>query len=172
MKIRGFLLGLMVFLGCLGFSQKAWCDEKSAHWALRGFAEIGMGALFGAAVGGGALVSGVLIDRRSIKTTLIVSAALYPAGVAGGAILGGYLTDSKSTYWEPFVGAYAGALVADLTAYYLANDYPTLSAVLVITLPILSTLMVMEFSHLREKHGKKGKQSEFVIMPLSYGFSF
>ena len=167
--ILAFLLGL----GLLAIANPAMAQDSpdfvpvvkkddSAHWALRGFAEIGMGTLFGTVAGGSALVTGVLVNPAELKPTLIAAAILYPAGIAGGAILGGYLTDSKSTYWEPFVGAYAGALVADITAYFLSDEYPTFSAVLVIALPILSTLMAMECSHAREKR----------VMPVSFGFTF
>ena len=125
MRIRTFMAMLIALAGFCLFPVCGWAQDNPdyavttedinkdapAHWGLRGFAEIGMGTLFGTVAGGTALVTGVLVSPENIKTTLIVSAFLYPAGVASGAILGGYLTDSKSTYWEPFVGAYAGALI-------------------------------------------------------------
>ncbi|MBS7381967.1 MAG: hypothetical protein KIG72_11970, partial [Bradymonadales bacterium] len=95
---------------------------------------------------------------------------VYPAGVAAGAILGGYLTDSKSHYWEPFVGAYAGALIADLTAYFLQKDYPVFSALLVIILPIITTTIAIETSHERRKSADKS--SNRAYMPLSLQFTF
>ena len=147
-------------------------EDNSAHWALRGFSEIGMGLLFGTAAGGGALITGALIDPGNIEYTLLASALIYPAGVASGAILGGYLTDSKSTYWEPFVGAYAGALIADITAYYISDDYPFLSSALVMLLPIFTTLMVMECSHAREKAKDNRSKYGTTVMPLSFGMSF
>ena len=147
---------------------------ERAHWATRGVAEIGMGTLFGAAIGGGAFLTGILIDPtnlRSIKATIAVSGIVYPAAVASGAILGGYLTDSRSTYWEPFVGAYAGALIADLTAYFLSDDYPVFTALLVLILPVITTTIAMEGSHSRRSHGGK-RITSMAYMPLTYGFSF
>ena len=55
-------------------------EDNSAHWALRGFSEIGMGLLFGTAAGGGALITGALIDPKNIKYTLLASAIIYPRG--------------------------------------------------------------------------------------------
>ena len=171
-RIHRCLLGLVMLLGLVCLPGMAAARDKSSHWAVRGVAEVGMGTLFGAAVGGGALVTGAFIDPKSLKTTMAVSAALYPAAVASGAILGGHLTKSKSNYWAPFVGAYAGAAVADVTAYFLSDEYPTLSAVLVIVLPIVSTVVAMECSHYFDKSPGKGKKTETVVMPLSYGFAF
>ena len=148
-------------------------SDKPAHWAARGAAEIGMGALCGAAIGGGVFLTGILVDPtnpRSIKATLAVSGIVYPAAVASGAILGGYLTDSRSSYWEPFVGAYAGALIADLTAYFLSDDYPVFTALLVMVLPIITTTIAMESSHARRSHSDKRVTTSY--MPLTYGFSF
>ncbi len=72
--------------------------------------------------------------------------------MASGVILGGYVTQSYSNYWAPFVGAYAGALVADVTALFLSDDYPTLSAILVITLPVITSVVAAEVSHAHAKH--------------------
>ena len=188
MRLSTLISAVMLCIGFCLVPLHAWAQDNpdystttevkkdnTAHWAFRGFAEIGMGTLFGTVAGGTSLITGVLVNPQNLKPTLIASAILYPAGVASGAILGGYLTDSKSTYWEPFVGAYAGALVADITAYFLSDEYPTLSAVLVIVMPILSTLMVMECSHAREKP-KASKEHTIepatAAMPLSFGFNF
>ena len=154
-------------------------DKDPAHWAARGAAEIGMGTLFGAVAGGTVFLTGVLINKHrfavspsNIKTTLVMSGIVYPAAIASGAILGGYLTDSRSTYWEPFVGAFAGALVADVTAYYLVDDYPIFTALLVLILPIVTTTVVMEASHARHKHDRSNNSLATAYTPLTYSFSF
>ena len=138
-----------------------------------------MGVLFGTLVGGTSLITGLVLSKneKDFNTVLIVSGLLYPAGLASGAILGGYLTDSRSGYWEPFVGAYAGALVADVAAYFLMDDYPILSAILVLVLPIVTTLVAMETSHAWKDYSGQhsiggGWDMERVYMPLSYGFRF
>ena len=156
-------------------------DPASAP--LRMTAEVGLGTLFETIAGSIPLMSGMGIqihdlvkyrdpNRRPfiVEGTLIATAIVYPAGVAAGAILGGYLTDSKSHYWEPFVGAYAGALIADLTAYFLQKDYPVFSALLVIILPIITTTIAIETSHERRKSADKS--SNRAYMPLSLQFTF
>lgn len=150
-------------------------NDDAAHPALRGFAEFGMGTLFGTLTGGTALITSLILKPTDIRPAFISSAILYPIGIASGAILGGYLTDSKSSYWEPFVGAFSGALIADITAYFLSEDAPVLSAILVIALPIVTTLIAMETSHAwrdRNQSHPKGHKTEKVIMPLSFGFGF
>lgn len=138
---------------------------------LRGFAEAGMGTVFGAVAGGGALFTGLLVSAKRHKTdltgTFAAAAILYPAGVASGAILGGYLGGSRSGYWEPFVGAFTGAAIADITAYFLSEDYPVLCAVLVIVLPIVTTTIAMETSHAWHKPRKTTPAT-----PLMLHFSF
>lgn len=150
---------------------------------LRVTSVVGFGTLFGTIAGSIPLLSGMGIQVHDIvkyrdpnrhpfliEGTLIASALVYPAGVAAGAILGGYLTDSQSGYWEPFVGAYAGALIADITAYFLQEDYPIFSAVLVILLPIITTTIAAETSHHWRKTSQKSDDRAF--MPLNLQFSF
>ncbi len=124
-------------------------DPSSPY--LRGFSEIAFGALFGAAAAGAPILTGVFTDPFHLAAPLSIAAVLYPAGVASGMILGGYLTDSYSNYWAPFVGAYAGAIVADVTAYFLVDKYPTFSAFLVMILPIITSAVATEVSHTRNK---------------------
>lgn len=145
--------------------------DDTAHPALRMFSEFGMGTLMGSVVGGTALLTGIFVNPMDYKPALISAAILYPAGIASGAILGGYLTDSKSGYWQPFVGAYAGALIADLTAYFLSDDYPVFCAILVIATPIITTLAAMEASHYWKKAPKSDKTSQ-TVMPLMVSFGF
>ncbi|MBO4349712.1 MAG: hypothetical protein J6A01_02045 [Proteobacteria bacterium] len=145
--------------------------NDTAHPALRMFSEFGMGTLFGTAVGGTALLTSLLVKPTDLRPAIISAAILYPAGIASGAILGGWLTDTKSGYWEPFVGAYAGALIADLTAYFLADDYPICSAILVLVTPIITTLVAMETSHYWKKDKKSDKTSQ-TVMPLMVSFGF
>ncbi len=147
-------------------------DKQPAHWAARGAAEIGMGTLFGAAAGGSVFITGLFLNPNNYIPTIAISGIVYPAAVASGAILGGYLTDSRSTYWEPFVGAYAGAIVADITSYFLVDDYPVFSALFVLILPIVTTTVVMEASHARRSHSDKRRTTATAVMPLSYSFSF
>ncbi len=144
---------------------------NTAHPALRMFSEFGMGTLFGTAVGGAALLTGIFAKPTDLRPALISSAILYPAGIASGAILGGWLTDTKAGYWQPFVGAYAGALVADLTAYFLSDDYPVFCAILVLVTPIVTTLVVMEASHYWKNVKKPDKTSQ-TVMPLMVSFGF
>ncbi|MBQ9818432.1 MAG: hypothetical protein IJM59_13345 [Proteobacteria bacterium] len=179
-------LAFAAFFVCPG--NAAWAQESpdvgapasksksSVSPALRGFSEFGMGVLFGTLSGGSALITGILVNPMDIRPALISAAILYPAGIGCGAILGGYLTDTKSSYWEPFVGAFSGALIADVTAYFLAEDYPIFSAILVIALPLVTTLIAMETSHAwrdrEDKHRDGYKSSSQAIMPLSFGFGF
>lgn len=153
--------------------------NPDAHPALRGFAEFGMGTLIGTAAGGTAFLTSLFLKPWDLRPALISGAILYPLGIASGAILGGYLTDSKSGYWEPFVGAFTGAIIADITAYFLSEDYPIMSAVLVLVLPIVTTLVAMEYSH--ERHAQNERRalhdavtlrSRTAIMPFSFGFGF
>lgn len=149
--------------------------DDAAHPALRGFAEFGMGALFGTLTGGTSLITGIILKPSDLRPALISSAILYPVGIGCGAILGGYLTDTKSGYWEPFVGAFAGALVADVTAYFLSEDYPIFSAVLVIAFPLITTLIAMETSHAwhdRDESRVAGRKMDRAYMPFSIGFGF
>lgn len=153
--------------------------QKTAHPALRGFAEAGMGILFGTLAGGSGLITGLYLNRTDIRPTLIAAGVLYPVGIASGAILGGYLTDSRSSYWEPFVGAFVGAGIADLTAYFLADDWPVFSALLVLILPVVTTVLAMETSHawrVREERGALGLPAqapiERAVMPFSLSFGF
>lgn len=153
--------------------------NPDAHYALRGFSEFGMGTLIGTAVGGTAFLTSLFLKPWDLRPAFISGAILYPAGIAAGAILGGYLTDSKSGYWEPFVGAFAGALIADLTAYFLSEDYPIMSAILVLVLPIVTTLVAMEYSHVRHAqderralHQAVTRRSREAVMPFSIGFGF
>lgn len=145
--------------------------KETAHPALRMFSEFGMGTLFGTAVGGTALLTSLLVNPKDLRPAIISAAILYPAGIASGAILGGWLTDTKSGYWQPFVGAYAGALIADLTAYFLADDYPICSAILVLVTPIVTTLVAMETSHYW-KNDKKSDKTSQNVMPLMVSFGF
>ncbi len=146
-------------------------------------AQAGFGTLFGAVAASIPLATGVGIQIHDIVTyrnpahrpyvmegSLIAAALLYPAGVASGVILGGYLTDSQSHYWEPFVGAYIGAALADMTAYFLQEDWPILSAVLVIVLPVVTATIAAEASHERRKSAENSKKRAF--MPLNIHFSF
>lgn len=126
--------------------------KDPAHPCLRGFAELGFGALFGTIAGGTPFLIGVFKDPYHLTVPFTLAGLLYPAGVASGMIMGGYLTDSYSNYWAPFVGAYAGALVADVTAYFLADEYPVLSAMLVLLLPIATSMVATEISHTHHKH--------------------
>ena len=100
-SIFAFIVGIfLLVLPHMAIAQDAANSDKSsksAHWAARGAAEVGMGALMGAAVGGSAFLTGLLVNPRAFKTTLIISGIRYPTAVASGAILGGYLTDSRST---------------------------------------------------------------------------
>ena len=155
--------------------------SSEAHPALRGFAEVGMGALFGTIAGGTSFVTGVYLAAKHRSTdltaTFVTSAVLYPLGVASGAILGGYLTDSRSGYWQPFVGAFSGALIADVTAYFLADDYPVLSALLVVLLPIITTTIAMETSHAWKKRsdrlvGEPCVGTRQAWLHLSFKFAF
>ncbi|MCL2326728.1 MAG: hypothetical protein FWC40_09575 [Proteobacteria bacterium] len=173
---------VLLFLAwfCLGqasfaHAQPAEGDAPSARKdvanpAVRMTAEVGFSLLFGTAAGGAGLITGLVVHRESPVPGLVAGALLYPAGVASGVILGGYLTDSKSSYWAPFVGAYAGAAIADLTAYFLADDYPVFSAVLVLALPVVMSMLATETSHYRRNRASGGTAR--VSMPLSFGFSF
>ena len=145
--------------------------KDTAHPALRMFSEFGMGTLIGTAVGGTALLAGVLAKPTDLRPALISAAILYPAGIASGAILGGWLTDTRAGYWQPFVGAYAGALVADLTAYFLSDDYPIFCAILVLVTPIVTTLVAMETSHYWKNAERSDKTSQ-TVMPLMVSFGF
>lgn len=124
--------------------------EDPSNSYLRGFSEIGFGALFGTIAGGVPFIT-TLFAKHDVPLALGLGAALYPAGVASGMIMGGYLTDSYSNYWAPFVGAYAGALVADVTAYFLADEYPTFSAIFVLVFPIITATIATEVSHTNNK---------------------
>lgn len=150
--------------------------DDTAHPALRGFAEAGMGLLFGTIAGGTSLITSLVLSPRDLKPALISSALLYPAGLAAGAILGGYLTDTQSGYWEPFVGAFVGAAIADVSAYFLAEDYPIFSAILVIALPLVTTIIAMETSHAWNDHESPSKENPMqapkAYMPFSLGFGF
>lgn len=150
---------------------------------LRITAQAGFATLFGTIAGSIPLATGVGIQIHDVLTyrtanyrpfvmegSLIAAAILYPAGVASGVILGGYLTDSRSHYWEPFVGAYIGALLADMTACFLQEDWPIFSAILVIVLPIVTSTVAAEASHERRRSAKS--TNERVIMPLNLKFSF
>lgn len=148
--------------------------DEAAHPALRIFSEFGMGTLFGTLAGGTSLVTQLIFRPDDIKTAFITSAILYPTGIACGTILGGYLTDSKSGYWEPFVGAFSGALIADITAYFLMEDYPVVSALLVLLTPIITSIVAMETSHYwkeAKKPSRSGSTSQTVV-PLSLSFAF
>lgn len=154
-------------------------QNSAAHPALRGFSEAGMGILFGTLAGGAALLTSLYVNQTDIRPAMISAGILYPAGIAAGAILGGYLTDSQSGYWEPFVGAFVGAAVADVTAYFLAEDWPILSAILVIALPVVTTLLAMETSHAFRSHEERAvpvfpaqAPMERVVMPISLSFGF
>jgi hypothetical protein len=171
MKAALSLLFLSILLCICPVSSQAK-DKEPAHWAARGAAEIGLGAVLGAAGGGSIFITGLLLNPNNYKTTLVISGIVYPAAVASGAILGGYITDSRSTYWEPFVGAYAGAIVADITSYFLSDDYPVFTALLVLILPIVTTTVAMEASHARRSHSSKRPAAATTYMPLSYSFSF
>lgn len=153
--------------------------NPDAHPALRGFSEFAMGALIGTATGGTAFITSLYLKPWDLRPAFISGAILYPIGIASGAILGGYLTDSKSGYWEPFVGAFAGALIADVTAYFLSDDYPVMSAILVLVLPIVTTLVAMECSHARHARNEKRalhqavtRRSRDAFVPFSIGFGF
>jgi len=124
--------------------------DDPAHPCLRGFAEIGFGTLFGTIAGGVPFIS-TLFAKHDVPLALGLGAALYPAGVASGMIMGGYLTDSYSNYWAPFVGAYAGAIFADVTAYFIAEDYPNFAALFVLIFPIVTATIATEVSHTRNK---------------------
>ena len=126
--------------------------RDEAHPVLRGFSELAFGTVLGTAVAGVPIISGVFFNPFKLEGPLIAAAFLNPAGVASGVILGGYLTQSYSNYWAPFVGAYAGAIVADITAFFLSDDYPIMSAILVIALPIVTSVIAAEASHAHEKH--------------------
>lgn len=147
-------------------------SDDAAHPALRGFAEFGMGTLFGTLTGGTGLLTGLFVKPTDLRPAMISAAILYPIGIGCGAILGGYLTDTKSSYWEPFVGAFSGALIADITAYYLSKDYPILSAVLVLILPLVTTVIAMETSHAWHEHEERRNDLRRTVMPLSFGFAF
>ena len=146
--------------------------DNPAHPALRGFAEFGMGTLFGTLTGGTGLITGLVLKPTDLRPALISAAILYPIGIGCGAILGGYLTDTKSSYWEPFVGAFSGALVADVTAYFLSDDYPIFSALLVLILPLVTTLIAMETSHAWREREERSRDMRRTAMPLSFGFAF
>ena len=159
----------------------ASADDASAATRISG--EAGMGILFGAVAGGVGLVTPLIVGLSSgpptdryVGTALITGGILYPIGIASGAILGGYLTDTKCGYWEPFVGAFAGAAIADVTAFFLAEDYPTFSAILVIALPIITTMVAMETSHYWGHTGRSDRndaqQAPRAFMPLSFGMQF
>ncbi len=183
--IRSLFLAIGILIAFNEMSENAYAQESpdvgsvekkddAAHPALRGFAELGMGALFGTISGGTALITSLVLKPTDIRPALISSAILYPIGIGCGAILGGYLTDTKSGYWEPFVGAFTGALVADVTAYFLSEDYPIFSGILVIVLPLVTTLIAMETSHAwhdREDSHKR-ESLDKAVMPLSFGFAF
>lgn len=138
--------------------------RHEAHPALRGFSELALGTLFGTAAAGIPIITGVFVNPFKLRGPLIAAALLYPAGVASGVVLGGHVTQSYSNYWAPFVGAYAGAVVADLTAYFLAEDYPYLSAALVLALPVITSVVAAEVSHARRKHD--------AYYPLMISFPF
>ncbi len=146
--------------------------KDAAHPALRGFAEFGMGTLFGTLTGGTGLITGLVLKPTDLRPALISAAILYPIGIGCGAILGGYLTDTKSSYWEPFVGAFSGALIADITAYYLSDDYPIFTAILVLILPLVTTVIAMETSHAWREHEERSRDMGRTVMPLSFGFAF
>lgn len=147
--------------------------KKPVHAALRVTSEVGFATLFGTLAASPALISGVAIEPWNLKPYMISAAILYPAGVACGSILGGYITDSKSNYWAPFVGAYVGAAFADVTAYFLSNDYPVFSALLVLILPIVTSTIASEYSHYVNNRGKAASNSlNSRRMPISFGFSF
>lgn len=153
--------------------------KSAAHPALRGFSEAGMGILFGTLAGGTAFITSLYVKKTDIRPALISGAILYPIGIASGAILGGYLTDSQSGYWEPFVGAFVGAGIADLTAYFLSEDWPIFSALLVLLLPVVTTVLAMEVSHARRSRDVRFPEvmnaqapMERVVMPFSLSFGF
>ena len=153
--------------------------RKTAHPALRGFAETGMGILFGTVAGGAAFITSLYVNKTDVRPAFISGAILYPIGIASGAILGGYLTDTQSSYWEPFVGAFVGAGIADLTAYFLADDWPIFSALLVLVLPVVTTVLAMEVSHARRSRDVRFPEvmnaqapTERVVMPFSLSFGF
>lgn len=126
--------------------------RNEAHPVLRGFSEIALGTVFGTVAAGIPIITGVFVNPRKFEGPLIAAAILYPAGVASGVILGGHVTQSYSNYWAPFVGAYAGAVVADVTALFISDDYPIFSAILVITLPVVTSVIASEVSHANRKH--------------------
>ena len=155
---RSLFLALFLGICSLVFLPASTAHAKDpAHPVLRGFAEFGMGAVTGTVVSGTTLITGLLLNPGNWYPTLITSAILYPGSIESGAILGGLLTDSKSGYWQPFFGAYAGALIADITAYFLVDDYPIFSALLVLITPIVTTVVAMETSHYW-KNAKKPEQ--------------
>lgn len=164
------------------FSRQKYSTPASD--ALRGTAEAGFGILFGTLAGSIPLMTGLGIEIHDLfqyrnpfyrpfiqEGTMIATAIAYPLGVASGVILGGYLTDSQSHYWEPFVGAFSGALIADVTAYFLQEDYPIFSALLVILLPVVTTVIAVETSHAFRKQEKK-EARERAFMPIQMQFSF
>lgn len=189
------LLSLVLFAP-QGFAQAqspaTYHGDTATDYARRLSAEAGFGILFGTIAGSVPLITGLGISYTDfqknpffpkerpylMESTLIASAILYPAGVACGNILGGYMTDSRSGYWEPFVGAYVGAVIADVTAYFLQEDAPIFSAILVLLLPVITSTIAMETAHSIKKHGERSRyldqkrSANRAFMPFSFKVSF
>ena len=190
-NILPILLSIVILAcGLIAFPDKARAQEtdpeidviyndggwERRHVALRIFSEFSFSAIFGALVGGAPVVIGAATHPYTFTgfPELWISAAIYPAAVASGTILGGWMSGGSGGYWEPFVGAYVGGIVADTIAFFAMDKVPTLSAIFCIAFPIIASIAAYEISdYLKQtdNHSTVDAKSK-IFMPFSYSFAF
>ncbi|MFA5623976.1 MAG: hypothetical protein WC966_02815 [Bradymonadales bacterium] len=148
-------------------------ERTRRHAALRVFSEFSFGAIFGAVALGTPIITNLVVSPPESLAKMPgfwVALATYPAAVGGGTLLGGWLAGGQSSAWQPFVGAYSAAVVADIIAYFTIEYVPEFAAALIIALPIIGAITAYEISdHLEMKSRKSQKR---VFVPIVYQFSF